>query len=63
MGSLIRSWVTFEGFEEHKQGPHYCEGHAHSWQLCVWPAAQTQMNAIPCLCPPHCYVWEQIMAL
>jgi hypothetical protein len=44
-----------------KQGPHYCEGHARSQQLCVWPEAQTQTNAILCLCPPHCYVWEQTM--
>jgi hypothetical protein len=57
-GLLLQSCSHIPGACQtlHKQGPHYCEGHAHSQQLCVWPAAQTQTNAILCLCPPHCYV-------
>jgi hypothetical protein len=37
--------------------------HACPWQLCVWPLAQAQTNALLCLCPSHCYIWEQTMAL
>jgi hypothetical protein len=35
----------------------------HELFLGPMDSAQTQMNAILCLCTPHCHIWEQTMAL